>query len=167
MASADLTAARLREVLHYDPATGVFTWLVTNSNRAVAGSIAGTVETGKWHYVQISIDGQRNRAHRLAFLYMRGSWPLHQMDHEDRNPSNNRWLNLRPATNKQNAENTTPRNNSSGHRGVRWHKPRCKWAARITHNGVERHLGLFENLDDAISARAEAEKRLYTHAPTC
>ncbi len=70
--STKLTQARLKELLHYDPETGVFTWRVRSCNRwPTPGRVAGTPD-GKG-YLMVVIDGQRYKCHRLAFLYMAGS----------------------------------------------------------------------------------------------
>jgi HNH endonuclease len=87
-----LTAERLRERLHYDAETGVFTRRVGSSN-ARAGDVAGSVHsTG---YVRISIDGGKYTAHCLAWFYVHGVWPSDQIDHINRNRSDNRIANLR------------------------------------------------------------------------
>jgi hypothetical protein len=101
-----LTAERLRELLHYDPDTGDFTWR-TARKRIPAGAIAGTVERG---FRRITIGGGRHgprySAHRLAWLYMTGAWPNGYLDHINRDPDDNRFANLRLATNSQNQANT-------------------------------------------------------------
>jgi hypothetical protein len=72
-----LTVTRLREVLHYDPITGIFTWLVSLSNHV--GKVAGSLDgTGR---VRIRVDGREYGAHRLAWLYMTGNWPVNEIDH--------------------------------------------------------------------------------------
>jgi hypothetical protein len=69
-----LTAERLREVLDYNPETGVFTWKVRTSIRVVAGKVAGSV--GKRGYLIIGVGGRNYYAHRLAWLHMTGEWPI-------------------------------------------------------------------------------------------
>ena len=87
-----LTAERLRERLHYDAGTGVFTRRV-GSGHARAGDMAGTIHsTG---YVRISIDGGKYTAHHLAWLYVHGVWPSDQIEHINRKRSDNRIANLR------------------------------------------------------------------------
>lgn len=118
-----LTQLRLKELLHYDPVTGHFTWIVANSNRAPAGTPAG--RTGNSHgYCPIGIDGKRYRAHRLAWLYMTGEWPPEHIDHINGVRSDNRWHNLRAATLKENNRNMgLQRNNAAGYKGVSKHGP--------------------------------------------
>ncbi|RBP03802.1 HNH endonuclease [Roseiarcus fermentans] len=142
---------RLREVLAYDPATGSWTWLVTNSNRARAGSLAGWAADG---YVNIKVDGRVYRAHVLAWFYMTGSWPETHVDHRDRDRSNNRWRNLREATHSQNLSNCKVRkDNASGARGVSWDVGHGKWRAYGNVDGKRHNIGYFEKKDDAVAAR--------------
>ncbi|WP_371833424.1 HNH endonuclease [Ferirhizobium litorale] len=91
-----ITQWRLKDVLHYDPETGRFRWLVTNSVRAIAGSPAGSV-ANRGH-VSVRIDGRAYQAHRLAWLYMTGVWPTHMVGHADSDVKNNRWVNLHVRT---------------------------------------------------------------------
>lgn len=155
-----LTAERLRQLLHYNPETGVFTNAHPRKKVRV-GDVAGCATGGR---LVLCIDRRKYDAGQLAWLYMTGSFAPHQVDHEDRNPLNNKWQNLRSATNKQNQENRSiDRRNKSGFKGVHWHKQREKWCAQIRHNDVTHHLGLFRDLDDAIRARVEAESAMFTH----
>lgn len=103
MAAADLTAARLRALFNYSKITGLFTRLVTVSSRARAGQVAGCVN--KNGYLVIRIDGVLHYAHRLAFLYVNGEWPSLEIDHEDTDPANNSWRNLRDVPHSVNAQN--------------------------------------------------------------
>lgn len=158
-----VTAARLREVLIYDPLTGVFTWRVTCNARAAAGSVAGCPggenRTGR---IRIRVDGTLYLAHRLAFLYMTGSIPSGGIDHEDRDHQNNRWLNLRPATGSQNNANASlQKNNSSGVKGVRWVQRLRKYHARIAWHGREIHLGYFSTMESAVEFRRLAAELLF------
>ena len=156
------TPERVREVLRYTKSTGVFTWLVTRSH-AVAGSRAGTITTQG--YRQIGLDGGSYRASNLAWLYVTGSWPKHEIDHKDRDQSNDRWKNLRAATRKQNCENNGLRKDSStGVRGVHLFKRTGRWTAYINHNGKRYHLGYFIKKADAQKERMKAEREFYTHS---
>ena len=138
-----ITAERLRQVLHYDPETGAWTWLVTNSNAAPTGSIAGCVFNDGYRYIRI--DWRLYKASRLAVLYMTGKWPKDKVDHHDLNRSNDRWKNLREATSGQNNMNVSKRkDNTSGLKGVTWAKREKKWAANIQLNKKQHHLGYFD-----------------------
>lgn len=151
-----LTAARLREVLHYDPATGLWRWLVTLSNRAIAGNVAGSLRNdGYW---RIRVDGRLYGAHRLAVLYMTGEWPEADVDHEDRNRANNRWLNIRPGTRSQNLANVRVKAiSSTGVKGVR---PNPCSKTKPFRAGIQgRHIGCFATAEEAGAAYfAEAQK---------
>ena len=125
---SELTQERLKEVLHYDPLTGLLTRVVA-AGSAKVGDIAGTITTNRdgKRYRHIKLDSKSHLAHRLACLYMEGKFPLAQIDHEDGDGTNNIWTNLRHATNQENGKNQRLyATNTSGHVGVRWHK-QAKW----------------------------------------
>lgn len=146
-----LTAARLREVLHYCPETGKWTWLRSLSWRKPEGSEAG--DPTSHGYIRIGIDGMRYRAHRLAWLYMTGEWPTDRVDHRDTDPANNRWHNLRIATNAQNGANAKiSRRNTSGVKGVHWASREAKWVATLCVRGRTVCLGYYDDLADAAEA---------------
>lgn len=161
-----ITAEHLRSRFHYCPETGVFTRLVNAGKKAScrAGTVAGFITQGTG-YAALSIDNRHYLAHRLAWLYMTGSWPTAQVDHRDRDRTNTRWANLRAATNKQNCENSSLRaDNTSGIRGVHFWAARGRWVARINHHGKPVFLGYHDTLEAAASARRAAEARLFTHS---
>src|SRR4029450_5392941 len=95
-----LTANRLRKVLSYAPATGLFRWKVSASTRAPVGTIAGA--TNGRGYRQIRIDGRPYSASRLAWLYMTGKWPNSEISYINGKPSDTRWANLREPPSLQN-----------------------------------------------------------------
>lgn len=145
-----IAAERLREILQYDPCTGIFVWRKKIAPKVVVGRVAGSRNSDG--YICISMYGKRYYAHRLAWLYMTGEWPV-LVDHADLNTSNNQWANLRAATKSQNARNTKRRaTNTSEHKGVYFHKRAEKWAAQVILDGTHKYLGLFENKDDASAA---------------
>lgn len=123
--------ARLKEVLQYDPDTGEFIWRQRMSSRAPVGGRAGV--TRQDGYVKISIDKRQYFAHRLAHLYMTGKWPQ-EIDHRDRNPSNNRWGNLRAVSRSVNLENRA----CAG-----WYKRPSGYCAQIVAAGAKRYLGTY------------------------
>ena len=93
MAIANITASRLRELVSYDVDTGKFTRLVDSYRRtAVAGSVPGNVF--KNGYIYISLDATRYLAHRLAWLYVHGRWPVGQIDHINMIRTDNRLCNF-------------------------------------------------------------------------
>ncbi|GAP37378.1 endonuclease, HNH family [Piscinibacter sakaiensis] len=113
----------------------------------------------------IEIYGRSYVAARLAWLYMHGEWPEHQIDHRDRDRLNDAASNLRSATGKQNCENRGTRaDNRSGVPGVH-HRPEYTrpWLAKIGHEGRQIHIGTFATKDEAVAARRAAERRYFTH----
>lgn len=158
MADCILTQARLKELLHYDPDTGVFTNIKARQNVRV-GSVTGCVSTTTG-YVGIKVDCRKYQAHRLAWLYVHGSFPPEQLDHINRVRTDNRLCNLRLATSIENGQNRSmPRNNTSGHVGVSWSKAKRKWLAEIMLDGKNIRLGLFTDKDQAVKARLEAKSK--------
>lgn len=161
--NTELTAARLRELLHYEPQTGAFTWNVPPRN-AKAGDIAGGVRRDG--YVSIRCDGASYVAHRLAWLYVTGEWPGQDIDHRDGVRSNNAFGNLREASDSENAQNRAIRSdNSSGFPGVCRHKGKGGWQAKIGINGRRLYLGLFETPEEAHAAYLRAKEQLHTFQP--
>lgn len=152
----ELTQARLKELLHYEPTTGVFTRLVGTSHNAKAGSIAGGVSHGG-RYRIISVRAKLYYAHRLAWLYIFGVWPKIQVDHANGDRRDNRLCNLREATRRENSWNVgLRRDNTSGFRGVSWHRQKARWCARIWVRGRCKCLGYFHT-PEAASTVYEAE----------
>lgn len=140
----------LRQVLEYNPRTGEFFWLVSKGNSRV-GEAAGSIYANGYRYIQI--DGLDYRAGRLAWFFVTGEDPVDFVDHKDGVKDNNRFCNLRKATNSQNQANRgLPSNNSSGFKGVSWQPSRCKWIAKITIGGKSINLGRYTNIDDAVRA---------------
>ncbi|TPJ97631.1 HNH endonuclease [Mesorhizobium sp. B2-5-9] len=147
-----ITQESLKEILHYDPVTGIFTWLVAKSMSVKVGMCAGT-QVGIGGHVRIKIDGTSYYAHRLAWLYVHGKWPNGDLDHRNVVKSHNWVANLREATPSQNRANAPLRpDNSSGFKGVYWRPERGLWHAQIRKDGKCYHLGYFA----AIEAAAEA-----------
>jgi hypothetical protein len=127
----ELTHEALRQVLHYEPLTGVFTWMVRPSRRTRAGDVAGTLD--KDGHRVIKYQGRFYFAHRLAVLYMTGRWPTGIVDHRDTDPDNNRWDNLRDTdqvTNMQNQRRAMS-SSKSGVLGVHWCAIKQRWIASI------------------------------------
>jgi len=153
-----VSAEFLRTILDYSPETGIFTWRYRNDraknwNTRYAGTRAGQYSSG---YLTIQIDGKgAYTAGRLAWLYMTGKWPQYQVDHINRDRSDNRFCNLRAATNMENNWNRGPQRNnrSSGVRGVSYHSETGKWRARIVVRGNSYSLGLFATIEEAADAR--------------
>lgn len=154
-----LDQARLKELMHYSPDTGVFTWAQARG-RVKAGDIAGVLHHDG--YILIKTGGKMYLAHRLAWLYKTGSWPADMIDHINQNKADNRWCNLREATRSQNSQNTGLQvNNTSGVRGVNWHKQEGKWRVRFALNGKRYSFGAYDDLETAAAVAAGARKKLH------
>lgn len=158
-----LTHERLLSVLHYDPETGIFTWISPASQRVKQGDVAGSIsESG---YRRIRIDGEMYRASHLVWLYVHGRWPRSaRMDHKDGNTLNDRLSNLRMASASTNSINSKPKKKASDTKpgverrdrsGVVTYRARIKWAGKL------QHLGTFSTEDDAYAAYVEAKKVLH------
>ena len=154
-----ITQKRLKELLSYDPATGLFTWIKSRSHGA-AGCIAGTPHnTG---YTYIGVDGRIYPAHRLVWLYVHGEMPSGELDHRNGIKTDNRFANLRLASNSANGANKPVyKNNKCGLKGVHLHKPSGRWKAQIKKDGRVRHIGLFACPTAAHMAYVSAAKRLH------
>ncbi len=150
-----LTVERLRELLRYDPTTGVFAW-VADRGGAKAGTEAGAINAKGYRY--ICIDYTLYAAHRLAWMFVHGDCVPSIVDHKDGNPLNNRIENLRAATRSQNGQNRSAvGNNQSGHVGVYFIKGMKRpWQARLRVDGQQIYLGNFLTPEDAAAARREA-----------
>ena len=155
-----LTQERLKEVLHYDPETGIFTWVKPSSNRLKPGDLAGSIEPDG--YRKIMVDNKNYKANRLAWLYMTGVFPEHEIDHRNTCRSDDSFFNLRHATHSQNAQNASIRtDNTSGIKGVFWHKYSASWVARLQSNGKQKCVGYFISKEEAGNALHEARERLH------
>jgi len=156
MNQPDIALERLREVLNYNPDTGIFTWKVKLYSRTIVGSVAGTLHP--FGYVYIKVEKKKYRAHRLAWFYMYGEMPPEQIDHINRVRNDNRIVNLRLASPHQNMQNAGSfKHNTSGTKGVGWYKRVGLWRATIQHNRKHIHIGYYKRVEDAKLAREIAE----------
>ena len=147
-----LTQERLKELVHYNPDTGVFTYRQQTNPRALVGQVIGSVQRSG--HLRMQLDKKSYQLHQLAFLYMQGILP-NEVDHRNNIPDDNRWDNLRVATHQQNCFNSSMRkDNTSGHKGISIRKNihSTTYHARITLNGKEtgKH---FNTLDEALAWR--------------
>lgn len=149
-----LTQQILKSKLHYNPITGVFTWIKTGK---LAGCKSGKPpQAGYWI---IRINHKSYVAHRLAWLYVYGEFPLELLDHKNRNRVDNSIDNLRIADDALNSKNQTIYKNSpTGFHGVTVHGKR--WRARININSKKVHLGVFDTIEEAAQYRRKIELEL-------
>lgn len=163
MQSHTLTADRLRECLAYDSETGIFTWNIEVGGRGASngngkykiGSKAGGLDGDG--YVAIRVDGGLYRAHRLAWLYVKGEWPSLDIDHKDGERSNNKFSNLTEKSRALNSQNRITSRSKTGLIGAHFDKQSGKFAAEIRLNGKRKHLGKFETAIDAHKAYIAAK----------
>ena len=149
---------QLKELLHYDPETGVFKWKDTFGWKAKQGTIAGGINGSG--YIYIRLKRKKYRAHRLAWLYTYGKFPEDQIDHINRDKTDNRLVNLRAVSGKENSRNQfIPTNNTSGHIGVSWHTKNNRWRVSVS----KVYYGSFECKSDAIAKAKKVYKELGYH----
>ena len=174
----------LRQLLRYDPKTGLFLWKTRSKeffNQPKGGS-GKSIEwnAAKWNtryvgrpalikrhgngYLCGSIFNRAALAHRVAWAIFYGEWPQNSIDHINGNKTDNRIANLRNVPHAGNMRNTKlHKTSSTGVVGVHWAKHMNKWSAEITYDGTKRHLGLFLEFDDAVNARRTAQEHFGFH----
>jgi len=167
------TQELLKQLLCYDPETGVFIWHERSLNTFKtigAGKIWNSRFSEKQAggickltgYVFIGINKIQYRAHRLAWLYEYGYLPLVEMDHINMIRHDNRICNLREASHGENNQNKRKlRNNTSGYKGVCWDKQAKKWKAQIGKDNKIHGLGHFNDIKHAYFAYCKASKQLH------
>jgi len=164
-----LTQEVLKERLHYDKNTGVFTWLNVKVNATnVRGKVAGNTNKVSG-YIVIGLTPTDKTywytAHRLAWLYEYGEFPKDGLDHINHVRTDNRITNLRIATHRENVRNKSmASNNTSGHTGVSFNKATNKYFAYVHADYKQINLGYFENIEDAAKAAREGREHYGFHA---
>ena len=155
----DLTREMLHDVLVYNQDTGEFIW---GSGRPRTGKLAGWTD---FHgYRKISISGHEYLAHHLAWLYVFGVLPRHEIDHINGDRSDNRITNLRDVHRKINTQNQRRRRKDWSPElplGTSFDKARNKFAAYIGHNGKTIALGRFDTPEEAGAAYLAAKRVLH------
>lgn len=173
----------LRQLLDYDPETGVLTWkprnpamfeptaartaehACSNWNARWAGKPAFT-SLNALGYARGNIFGSTIKAHRAAWAIVHGRWPDELLDHINGDPSDNRLSNLREATFSENQQNRTiNKRNKSGFPGVSFDRAHGKWQAGIGFGLRKKHLGRFDSAEEAGRAYAEAKRKFHPFAP--
>jgi hypothetical protein len=152
----NLTQERLKELIEYDPETGMFRRRVIIGNNSVKDWTKGSI--GKRGCYTLSVDGYTYKAHRLAYLYMVGNWPRHLVDHKDCDPQNNRWDNLRKATPSENSANKKFYS-QYGAKGIV--KSKDRWSAQIRMEGKRFYLGTYDTIEEAHAAYCGAGRVLH------
>ena len=157
-----LDQATLQSLLNYDSSTGEFSWKCYGRYSCKK---AGSPHSRG--YVSVAVLKKKYLAHRLAWLYIHGEFPKNQLDHINRNRSDNRIDNLREATNSENCQNKTIlKNNTTGYLGVTRKSGRVGYESSIAFNGKSRYLGTFKTPELAHAAYLQAKSNLHKFNPT-
>lgn len=152
----------LRRDLCYSPETGEFVRLATHrQNGYGVGRVVGVRDDQG--YLRVWLQGRTYKAHRLAWLHMTGDWPDGSIDHINGDKQDNRWCNLRVVDHKTNLENQrrARSDNTAGLLGATWHKATGRWRARIITQGRQKHLGLFETVQEAHDCYLNAKRAMH------
>ena len=157
-----ITQKELKELVNYDLDTGLFTWRFGRVG-AKKGATCGSKNKVKG-YIEVMLMRKSYLLHRLAFLYIKGFMPVDEIDHINHIKDDNRWCNLRDVKHLDNQKNRSIfKNNKSGITGVSWCKKTEKWYASIQVNRKSLNLGYYDDLDEAIKAREDANKKYGFH----
>jgi hypothetical protein len=165
---SSLTQSKLKELVTYDPETGIFRWNERSSpqfNGKFAGKECGYIHTEKSGatYTYIEILAAPYQAGRLAWLYMTGEWPI-QIDHQNQIGTDNSWKNLRNVSQSTNLRNQPMRStNTSGIMGVCWDDRKKRWIVQVTINRKQR-CASFRSKELAIETAQEWYKAAGYHA---
>lgn len=179
----ELTQEIVRELLDYDPVSGILTWKRRKPSAfAYLGHKAATyahtfnvrfegkeafTSSHDFGYKQGSIFSLPYKAHRVIWLWMTGEWP-EVIDHINGDPSDNRWENLRNVDPEGNCKNSRkPITNTSGYANIRSRKGRKTFTVQIRVEGKNKHIGTFSDLDEAIDARNMAWEQAGYHKNHC
>lgn len=153
----ELTQARVRELFGYNSDTGEFVRL-----NSIQGGKSGLIRTKRRGYLSVKIDYVMYSVHRVIWLWMTGAFPKDQIDHINHIRDDNRWVNLREATQRENASNVSKsKRNRSGVVGVAWHVG--KWRVKIHFNGKDIYLGRYSSLSEAAKVRKCADVKYGYH----
>jgi hypothetical protein len=156
-----ISQSELKEILNFNPKTGIFTRKITVRYNAKIGDEPGWIDNNGYRVMEI--ETHRYFAHRLAWFYVYGVWPKNEIDHIDHNGSNNKIDNLREATRSQNNQNRIKAQtfNSTGMIGVSFHKSAKKYSAQIRVNNKNKYLGLFLTPEEAHAAYIAAKREFH------
>lgn len=150
----------VKALFNYCEETGLFTRKITTGTKAKVGSIAGSI--GSSGYIYLEINGNRYRAHRVAWLYIHGKFSEYQLDHINHDRADNSINNLREVTNKENSYNSSIRSdNTTGYKGVSLDSRSNRYRAYITIDGKQKSLGYYSTAEEAALAYNRASKELF------
>lgn len=149
--------SRLKELVEYNPETGVFTNRIHSRNRTKGRTLGCRTKAG---YLHAKIDGKIYKLHRLAWFYVHGYWPPETVDHINQDKTDNRIANLRLATWGENTRYRKLSSSREGYRGVRSAR-NGKFEARIMTENIRESLGYFDTAEEAAKAYSEAAKKYH------
>jgi|SRR5215217_4287109 len=143
----------LNKLFRYFPETGKLEY---RANWQVCeGKYAGS------QYYQVRINTTLYLVHRICWKIHYQEEPPGEIDHENNNKLENTVVNMRAATHAQNIYNRLKQqNNTSGFKGVSWHKQRQMWRAYIVKDYRQKHLGLFDTREAAHAAYCAAASEI-------
>ncbi len=151
-----ISLEELKRLVRYEPETGLFYSRVTTCSRRRKGQRLGGLSSRG--YLKFTLKGRSYTASRVAWYYMTGRDPKRHIDHINRVKTDNRFANLRLATNAENCRNRKlSKRNTSGFTGVTWDRDAEKWRASIRVDGKLLSFGRFSDINDAMAARRAAE----------
>lgn len=147
---------RIREMLHYCPETGALTWRISRGNQIYAGGTAGT--TNAYGYRVVVLDRKFFMVHRLAFMFMLGRMPLHglDVDHIDRNRSNNSWANLREVSRAKNLRNMT----APEHKPPNVNRRGNRWQVTFSVENKTKYFGMYPTIEEAVEVAERVREKL-------
>lgn len=151
----------LFEYLRYNETKGEFTWIKRPNKNIHLHTRAGTKNSAG--YRVISLFGKRYLEHRLAWFYVHGEMPKHEIDHINQIRDDNRISNLRQVTRSENQRNKTRKDSRVDEIGIWWCRRRKRYIAEITLNGKKVYQKSFTDIDEAISARKAKALELGFH----
>lgn len=162
-----LTYKEANRLYSYCPETGEIRAKIGLSTKIKKGDVCGSIfkntTTGRF-YRQLNRKGKVYRYHRICWLLYYGHWPKQQIDHINGDGLDNRIINLRDVSHRENGMNQKkPKNNKSGICGVNWCKQTSKWRAEIMIKGKKKCLGRYEKIEEAADARSLAENKYGFH----
>lgn len=149
-----ITQSELKELITYDPETGIIKWINSGKGRRLKPTNISDCNYRKDGYLTITIGKKAYLGHRIAWLYMTGKWPKYFIDHINGDPSDNSFLNLRDLSHQKNHFNRAPK-------GYSYNKQRGNYQARITVDGKNIHLGNYQTKDEAHAAYLIAKPKYH------
>jgi hypothetical protein len=153
-----ISQQELKELVEYNPETGVLMWRVARPRADQWSNVGSLTPQG---YLRTSIRGRAYFVHSLIWLYVYGYFPENDIDHIDRVKTNNCLGNLRVVSKCCSAQNKSVyKNNKSGIKGVHWCNTTQRWRVCIVLSKGQRVIGSFEDFTEAVCLRLAAEQCL-------